>query len=176
LGGKEKFMALTSCKECGASISKSVRSCPQCGAKRDGGSCGCLLGVLAVPFIVLAVVAVLDDSPRKERAAIPAAEPKPAYMLVCLDANERGISESDPRIARYQRAIDVLEDRFGISEKMIGDQTWVAVDTLRKKGVKTSVIDVMEAVVDIKEADELGVSYAEVLTMLMTIMDPESGQ
>ena len=94
--------------------------------------------------------------------------------MVCLDTGERGISDSDSRIARYQQAIDLLETRFKISEKMISDQTWVAVESLRKQGVKTSGIEIMEGVVGMKEAEQLGVSYAEIVAALMTIMQPKS--
>lgn len=100
----------------------------------------------------------------------------PAYMLVCLDNGERGISGSDLRIARYQRAIDTVKDRFKIPENMVSDQTWVAVESLRKQGVKTSAIEIMEGVIGMKNAQELGVSYAEIVAMLMTIMQPKSAE
>lgn len=106
-------------------------------------------------------------------ASLVRADIKPAYMLVCLDARDRDIPESDPRVSRYQKAIDALEKSFKISEKMISDQTWVVVESLRKQGVKTSAIEIMEGVVGMKEAEKLGVSYAEIVATLMTLMQPK---
>lgn len=95
-------------------------------------------------------------------------------MMVCNDTGERGISESDPRITRYQTAINTIRTRFQMSETTICDQTWVAVDTLRKKNLKTSAIEIMEGVVGMKEAEQLGISYAEILAAVMTIMQSKS--
>ena len=180
-------MALTKCKECGAAVSKTAKACPGCGAKQGGGSCG----ILAAILIFLVIVAMVTgggrglsssrSSPTSSGDAPPQninwsapSEPTPAYMLVCNDTGERGISASDPRVTRYQRAIEAKRMRFKISETMIGDQTWTAVDTLRKKGVKTSAIEIMEGVVGMKEAEQLGISYAEILAMVMTIMQSSS--
>ena len=183
----QKKMSLTKCKECGAAVSKTAKACPGCGAKQGGGSCGILAAILIFLVIVLMVTGGGGGSSSSRSASTSSgdappqninwgapADPTPAYMLVCLDNDERGISGSDPRIPRYQRAIDLLGTRFKISEKMISDQTWVAVESLRKQGVKTSAIEIMEGVVGMKEAEQLGVSYAEIVAMLMTIMQPKS--
>jgi hypothetical protein len=182
-------MALIKCKECGAAVSKSARACPGCGAKQGVGVFGCLAAIIIFPILVIVVIAISggggSSSPRSAStpsADTPAqsinwgapADPTPAYMLVCLDTGERGISDSDSRIARYQQAIDLIGTRFKISEKMISDQTWVAVESLRKQGVKTSAIEIMEGVVGMKEAEQLGISYAEIVATLMTLMQPKS--
>ena len=57
-------MALTECKECGASVAKNAKQCPHCGAKRQRtfqtvvgaiGGLGCAL-LLAPGLIVLLLV------------------------------------------------------------------------------------------------------------------------
>lgn len=182
-------MALTKCKECGAAVSKTAAACPSCGAKQGGGSCGILAALIILLVIVLMVSGGGGGSSSPQPASASSggappqninwgvpADPTPAYMLVCNDTGERGISESDPRIARYQRAIDTIRSRFKISETMICDQTWVAVDTLRKKNLKTSAIEIMEGVVGLKDAEELGISYAEILASVMTIMQSKSAR
>lgn len=69
-----------------------------------------------------------------------------------------------------------MKVRFKLSETMVSDQTWAAVDSLRKQGVKTSAIEIMEGVVGLKEAQDLGVSYAEIVAMLMTIMQSKAAK
>lgn len=184
-------MALIKCKECGAAVSKSAKACPGCGAKRGVGVFGCLTAIIVFPILLIIVIAISggggSSSPRSAsspRADAPPqsinwgapVDPTPAYTLLCNDTGERGISDSDPRIARYQRAIDTIRARFKISETVIGDQTWTAVDTLRKKDLKTSAIEIMEGAVGIKEAEDLGITYAEILASVMTIMQFNSAR
>lgn len=184
-------MSLTKCKECGAAVSTNATACPGCGAKQGDGSSGCLLttAIVAVVFIVVMAASGGGGSSSsrssslssgealpQNNAPVTHADHTPAYMQVCLDTGERGISDYDPRIARYQNAIDTIAKRFKISETMIGDQTWVTVDTLRKHGIKTSGIEIMEGVVSLKEADTLGVSYAEILASVATIMLSKSAK
>lgn len=184
-----KKMALTKCKECGAVVSTKAEACPRCGAKQVAVNSGYLSAIIISALLVVAVIAISGggkssssrsfsissgDAPTQSINWGVPAEPTPAYMLVCNDTGERGISASDPRIARYQRAIDAIRMRFKISETMIGDQTWTAVDTLRKQGMKTSGIEIMEGVVGMKEAEQLGVSYTEIVAALMTLMQPKS--
>ena len=182
-------MALTKCKECGAAVSKTAKACPSCGAKQGGGSCGILAAIIILLVIVLIVSVGGGGSSSSQSASVSSgcapshsinwgvpADPTPAYMLVCNDTGERGISDSDPRIARYQRAIDTIRFRFKISETMICDQTWVAADTLRKKNLKTSAIEIMEGILGLKEAEQLEISYAEILASVMTIMQSKSAR
>ena len=180
-------MALTKCKECGAAVSKTAKACPSCGAKQGGGSGGILAALIILLGIILALSGGGGESYSSETASVSSedvphqninrggpADPTPAYMLVCNDTGELGISDSDPRIARYQNAIDTIRTRFKISETVICDQTWAAADMLRKKNLKTSAIEIMEGVVGLKDAEELGISYAEILASVMTIMQSKS--
>jgi hypothetical protein len=45
-------MALIKCKECGAQISSSASSCPQCGKKKPSAGCGILLLILIAIIVV----------------------------------------------------------------------------------------------------------------------------
>ena len=51
-------MALKQCKECGASVSKSAKSCPGCGAKQGVGTCGCLAAIVILPFLIIVVATI----------------------------------------------------------------------------------------------------------------------
>ena len=182
----KKPMALTKCKECGTAVSTNAKACPRCGAKQGVSTCGCLAAMLIFPFLVIIVIVISggegssprpapvssrDAPPQKINWGVPA-DPTYAYKLVCLDSGERGISDSDPRILRYQQAIDELGTRFTISEQIISDQTWIVVESLRKQSVKTSAIEIMEGVVGMKETG--GISYAEIVATLMTLMQSNS--
>lgn len=57
---------LAKCKSCGAEISKSTKTCPQCGAKRKGGG-GCLIAVLVVLGLILIIAAVGGNSSEPEK-------------------------------------------------------------------------------------------------------------
>ena len=57
---------------------------------------------------------------------------------------------------------------------MICDQTWTATDTLRTRHINTSALEIMERVALMREAETLGLSYAEILASFMTIMQTKS--
>ena len=103
------------------------------------------------------------------------AKPNPAYQLACIDAGKR-ISEADKRISKYQKAIDILEERYGLTETEIGDKTYFVVNKLKKKKIKTSVLEMLEAMVKLKEAKELGMSYDETIVTLSMTMEGDKNR
>lgn len=55
-------MALITCKECGASVSKNANSCPKCGGPiKKKSNIGCLIGVGAAVAIVIAIASATDS-------------------------------------------------------------------------------------------------------------------
>lgn len=62
---------LTTCKTCGAEISKNAKSCPHCGAKSKKGH-PILIGVLAI-IIFIAIIASFgsNDEPKKVESSAP---------------------------------------------------------------------------------------------------------
>jgi uncharacterized membrane protein len=182
-------MALTRCKECAAAVSTKATARPRCGAKQGASTSGCLITIFILVFIFFVVIVLSGGrkSSASQSASIQSENTQHqninwgapenstiAYKLLCLDTGERGISDSDYRIARYQEAIDTIRTRFKISESVIGDQTWTAVDTLRKMSRQTSAIEMMDGVAGIKGAEDLGISYTEILANVMTIMQSKS--
>ena len=51
-------MALTKCKECGATVSTNATACPGCGAKQGNGISGCLITTFILAFVFFVVMAV----------------------------------------------------------------------------------------------------------------------
>jgi hypothetical protein len=77
-------MALTKCKECGAEISKSAKTCPACGhpagVNRIGRGCAALL----VVFIGLIVLAAISNEYSSDKATLAAPSCAETWSL-CTD-------------------------------------------------------------------------------------------
>jgi hypothetical protein len=66
---KGKKMALTKCKECGASVSEKAESCPSCGnpikSKKKplvSKPAGCVLQLASLPLLLFGFTILMDDT------------------------------------------------------------------------------------------------------------------
>lgn len=88
-----------------------------------------------------------------------------AYKLASIDANEH-LNHDDRRIPQYKDALNSLTARFKLSETDIGDKTVFIVKKLKRNQINSSVLEIMQAVISMKESSDLGMSYDETLVIL----------
>ena len=78
-------MALVTCKECGREISRSVKKCPNCGAKTQKAKIAQLFGIIAVVILAILIYSVFKDignSHSKQQAQAQARQQaQPVYVL-----------------------------------------------------------------------------------------------
>jgi len=95
-----------------------------------------------------------------------------ARKLASLDAGKI-LPNDDPRLGRYKEVIERLMAIHKIPAEEIADVTWMFTDKLRKAGVKTSSVEMMEGIADLKEAKTIGVKYSECVALMYSMMAPK---
>lgn len=100
------------------------------------------------------------------------AENKSAYQLACIDAG-KVINNTDSRIQQYDKHLKKISKLFNVTEKEIGDMTFVMTKRLKERKIKTSIIEMLAAMSQQSEAAELGLSYSESIALLASFMEPK---
>lgn len=92
-----------------------------------------------------------------------------AFQLACVDAGKK-VEQTDPKIEKYQASLKTLSKRYKIKESEVGDATWYFVKQLRDEGVKTSALEMMQAVVALGEDRKTNLTYAETVALQTTMI------
>ena len=148
-------MGLKPCKECGADVSTSAKSCPHCGvkdparAKQHGCGTGCLF--LLAALVVLVVIASLMDSGTSytpptsgsQTTSVTSSSPTEA-KLVAIDQGVPVVPTSEVRY--YGTLLDKLNSKCPENRTFIGDIAVRGTQLLKSdKGVTLSVKKFLEA-------------------------------
>lgn len=100
-------------------------------------------GTITVAALLVLFARWSDDHERGARAqrAAEIAKMSVGMQLATLE----GVSTDSASVARIDYLVGQLADRFGMNRSLIGDMTLVAQQSLRKNGVRESIISILES-------------------------------
>lgn len=108
-------MAIKSCKECGAQISSSAKSCPQCGISSPVGGLSSTATWALILITLCVVVATFGEKNRAQQAKAPAIEITAIQLYDDYQKNEVAADQ------RYKNRVVTVGGKIVDIRKSLGD-------------------------------------------------------
>jgi len=118
-------MALVKCKECGAQISSTASTCPQCGKKKPSAGCGLLLLIL-IAIIVVPLGIMYSNSILAQNKSV-------STSTVTTPADSKPIVDYSEAISRYMKTGLLVRVNPNLNEAYVNPYIWDQLDITSKE-------------------------------------------
>ena len=138
---------LVKCKACSADISKTAKTCPQCGAK--GAQQYSIGSLIVVTLLVVFIYSLVTSNDKPVRRAAPnqatvSKSSSPEAKLAAIDSGSASVPNSVVR--NYADRLSSLEGKCHEPRERLADFAVVGVKALREgKGVNMSLLRFLSA-------------------------------